>query len=652
MRNILIYSLLGTLAATGWAQPEMMQWGNLRGIRTEGQLQAFETSLQVLRPNGSLVTRTGHYAHKSAYTRRDSIQRVELELGSLKAVETVEASDPGAGRLEVTMIAVTDAESAGGYLVIDLPHAGESGARLKWLAPTNGQPPVAATMAEILQSTASSRAHVGGLRIEYAGRSFELRMDTAAELEVKAALGPEGSVQILVPVLVGPVRVGQAASRKLELRATGDIDHAPANIALDITRPGSTFAGVGGNFRLQFPASDPAIIDYKLANLRVTWTRIALWWRDWDPDESGDPLAAARAGRLTDRLRNQMTLARRLAALGLPVIVSVWDPPAWANQTGPRRPGMYTDAVNPAKGRRMAESIAAYLQFLKENQGVEAALFSFNEPDLGLVPEPADHVAFIKLLGRECVARGLATKHLLADTSNATQKSLGYVRAAISDPEARSFLGAVGFHSWGGCEDENLLDWAEAARQLGLPLMVTEAGPDAEAHRHPDLFLEPAYALDEIQLYVRLLALARPLTLMHWQLTADYSLLKGGGAYGHAGPLEPTQRFWNYRQLSMTPPGAFALPVRSDHPEVTPAAFGAIARGEYAIHLVNAGATRTAKLSGLPSGLKSLRVVATDPAQGGREMGSVPVREGRAEVPLTATSFTSAYGTSTEDSAL
>jgi hypothetical protein len=138
---------------------------------------------------------------------------------------------------------------------------------------------------------------------------------------------------------------------------------------------------------------------------------------------------------------------------------------------------------------------------------------------------------------------------------------------------------------------------------------------------------------------------------MHWQLTADYTLLKGGGAYGHAGPLQTTQRFWNYRQLGLTPAGAFALPARSDHPRVTAAAFGAVARGEYAVHLVNNGAARPAVLTGLPAGVHSLRVVATNRTQGGAEVGEVPVRDGRAEVPLGAESLTSLFGTIPEAAA-
>ena len=36
-------------------------------------------------------------------------------------------------------------------------------------------------------------------------------------------------------------------------------------------------------------------------------------------------------------------------------------------------------------------------------------------------------------------------------------------------------------------------------------------------------------ALYEIELYVRMLALSEPKSILQWQLTSDYSLLAGGG---------------------------------------------------------------------------------------------------------------------------
>ncbi|MCD8081348.1 MAG: hypothetical protein LUF04_13405 [Bacteroides sp.] len=109
--------------------------------------------------------------------------------------------------------------------------------------------------------------------------------------------------------------------------------------------------------------------------------------------------------------------------------------------------------------------------------------------------------------------------------------------------------------------------------------------------------------------------------------------------YGSEGPLRPTQRFWNLKQLASTPPRSFALPVTSDQEEVNAAAFGNPARGEYAVHLVNNGAARQATLTGLPANVSELHVYVTNKQEGMAYYGTVEVREGKVEFELPAISF-------------
>ena len=123
---------------------------------------------------------------------------------------------------------------------------------------------------------------------------------------------------------------------------------------------------------------------------------------------------------------------------------------------------------------------------------------------------------------------------------------------------------------------------------------------------------------------------------------AGYSA--GRSASNDTQTLRPTQRFWNLKQLGATPAGAFALPIKCDRPALSCAAFGDIAKGVYAIHLVNTGATRPAMLTGLPAGVKELRVYVTD-GQRGMEGGfPIPVTNGTAKFSLDTASFTTLIG--------
>jgi len=134
---------------------------------------------------------------------------------------------------------------------------------------------------------------------------------------------------------------------------------------------------------------------------------------------------------------------------------------------------------------------------------------------------------------------------------------------------------------------------------------------------------------------------------MEWQLTTDYSILTGGGVYGEPGPLRPTQRFWNLKQLGATPAGAFSLPLTADWPEVTAAAYGDPAHNRYALHIVNVGNQRSTVLTGLPAPVKAWRRFITDAQRGMEEHGLVEARSGTAEFVLPPASFTTLLGNHT-----
>lgn len=177
------------------------------------------------------------------------------------------------------------------------------------------------------------------------------------------------------------------------------------------------------------------------------------------------------------------------------------------------------------------------------------------------------------------------------------------------------------FHSWRGCTDEIVAEW------------------HAAAWRYREVFNEQSFALYEINLYWRILAIAQPRSILQWQFTADYSVL--GGIFNDSSRPRPTRRFWNLKQLASTPPRASSLAVECDkQPNLTCTAPSDIVGGICTIHIVNNGATRAATLTGLSPGVKQLRVWISDAERGTQETGRIPVADGKAEFPLAATSYT------------
>jgi O-glycosyl hydrolase len=675
-----------------FGQPEVMAWGNLTGIRVDGHLLEFGTSMCVAQPDLAGVSCTGRERQTNNYSRSGKVETVTIQMRTprefrdplgnnlwvMAAKEVVEETGPGTAKINLEFTSPDDAAIGGAFLGIELPSEVFAGGAVELIdpvAPARVRTSLAPGMEE---QNEYLRATAAGARFISRTRQIEVLFGEPTQIIVRDDRRKNNyDLQVLLTVISGKAAAGQTAAKSFSFKVTGEPDRNPVQITLDASRPGQVFDGFGGNFRLQSPR-DSQVIDYTLENMRVAWGRVEMPWNFWQPDETADPLAAARAGNLNPRIQQAMEMARKLAQKGMPVMVSAWSAPAWAilGATGrgfggppptaapavaqPGAPpispaptaarggaaaafqpdGPRGNPLNPAKMDRIRESIASYLVFLKEKYGVEAALFSFNESDLGINVRqtPREHDDLIRNLGATFAAKGLATKLALGDTSDANP--IDFIKPALHDPAAAKYIGVVDFHSWRGCTDGILKQWYEAAREMNVPLIVAEGSTDAAAHQYPQIFSEQSFALYEINLYLRILAIAQPKSILQWQLTADYSVLAGGGIFGDGGPLRPTRRFWNLKQLASTPPRSFALPVNCGKPNVTCAAFGNIAEGVYTVHLVNNGATRTTTLTGLPASVKQLRLWVTDSQRGMQEGARVPVTDGKAEFQLDSTSFT------------
>ncbi len=647
-------------------QTILRPWGTVAGMRVDGEWIEFEGGLRVVRPDWSGFSSAVKYLQRPEYSRTGDRRRVTSSIENLNFTVSAQERAVGEAELEIEATVPAGLTTAGIFWCFEVPAhefargsvevlPGEDRGRTVLTA----RPPGAGS--DYLQAT--------GQAVRLVGRRqrIEINLTNAVEVRVRreasdhpTALNDPKVAQKFVAArdddatpyqvylkLAGPDAPpdGRVAMR-LTLRASTVADGEPARLTLDATQPGQPFDGIGGNFRLQFPKTDPGVIQYNLDRLRVAWGRVDMPWADWAPDESASPLETARGGRLPARVREAMAMAQTLSRRGLPVIVSAWYPPRWARSPVPPPPGARGVALDEAKLPRICRSLADYLVLLKESHGVEAMLFSLNEPETGVEVRqtPEENVRFVRAMGAELKRSGLKTKMLLGDTAHGTPAALDFIRPALADSEARTHVGAVGFHTWRGCTEHTMRQWSDAARGLGVPLLATEAGPDAHLHEYPGVRLEPWFQLQEIDLYLRVCAHAQPATIMEWQLTTDYSVLKGGGVYGEPGPLEPTQRFWNLKQLGMTPPGARALPIASDQRALTAAAFGEPDGVSLAVHLVNNGGRRRVVLGGLPESVGALRCFVTDATRGMEESGRVEVRGGKAEFVLAPASYATLLG--------
>ena len=270
------------------------------------------------------------------------------------------------------------------------------------------------------------------------------------------------------------------------------------------------------------------------------------------------------------------------------------------------------------------------MQYLKAHYSVEPAYFSLNECDLGIdiLQTPQEHAEFIKEIGRRFEEAGLKTHMLLADASS--PHPVKFIDAAMSDPQAVKYVGALSYHTWHDGTNEEFRQWGAAARKLNVPLFIGEGGTDADSYRYPAIFQEPWYPLYEIETYVRICAFSQPRSILHWQMTANYSILVGGGRSGE--PLGPGRRFWQIKQINLTPPGSAALPVDVKSAEIN--ACGYRFHDQCFVHVVNSGAARQATIAGLPPSSREAQIYLTDADHGMKELSRVIVTGGIANLDL------------------
>jgi hypothetical protein len=637
-----IIILLFLLAAIkSYSQAELQAWGNITGIRIQGELIGFETSIRTVGSRWSDINSTGREQQSPVFARDSGRRMVTTQLGSVRFKETVTDLGAGRSRVQIQYTAGSDTSIIGVFFCISLPLRDYGQGQFIF----DQRKPLPVALIKPDSNSSLMKSNAREIRIASAKQQIYIQCGEREDLFIPLISRTNTDlIEVYLPLQMGNLVSGKTGEKTFILQAAGIIDKKDIHIILDTLRPGREFAGMGGNFRIQNQKSDMQVIDYCLNNLRVAWGRVEMPWRYWQPEKNKDPLATARLGRLDLHVQQAMEMAKKLQQKGIPVILTDWSAPDWAVIGKPKfthqKGESWGNPLNPDSLQFTYKSITAYILYLQEHFGVQVRFFSFNESDLGIYIRQSgvQHDELIRGLGKYFLQHGIKTKILLGDNSDAT--TYPFIDPALHDTAAYPYIGAVSFHSWRGWETETLSRWTAASRKINLPLIVAEGSIDAAAWAYPEIFLEPAYAMDEINLYIRLLAICQPMSILQWQMTSDYSLLSGGGIFGKEGPLEPTRRFWNLKQLASTPPGLSYLPVSFAAANIYCAALGNKKTGVYVFHITNNGAERKVDIRGIPASVKSFKVISTSSSLSMHTGAQVTVDNGRVQFALPAGCYT------------
>ncbi len=507
---------------------------------------------------------------------------------------TFELPDGGRGRMELkseedasevrylaAVTAETRLEVQAIEFVIDLPRPVFLNGRV---APDDGE--AIALVAFRAASPVLYRGAPKGLHFVDAGGAVALDMgfDREAPAAVIDRWDTAGrSFQVRAALRRGTFPPGASANLATAFRLTNKSAAPAARLTVDASKPGYRFDGFGANYCWN---NASPITAYTLDNLKLAWARSEMKVQQWDR-ERDNPGAEIRA---------DMETMRRFHQMGIPYVISIWWLPERFYTDPYEKPrSAHFRKINPEKWDELLDVIGGYLLYAKREFGVEPDLFSFNEANIGIYVglTPEDHLQAIKRFGSHFRKLGLKTRMLLGDATG-PRDTHKFVLEAAADPDAMQYVGAVGFHSWGGGTPEQYTAWGDVAEWLKLPLLVAELGVDAAAYNNR-AYDSYHYGLREAEMTQELLIYARPQGTQYWQFTNDYALARTR----QGGTVEPTARFWLMKHFTdLTPQKSEALAVSSDQRSVLFTAFRA--GGGYALHILNLGAARDVSLEGVP----------------------------------------------------
>src|ERR1035437_9470946 len=128
---VIVFLFSGAGINNSFAQAELTAWGNLRGIRVEGQLMKFTTSMCLIGPSMADVTGSAKEKQQPIYTRNDNKQFVTTELSKFAFTEMVQDTGNARVKINIKVKAVVDTLLTGAFLCFDLPEDEYSGATIQ-----------------------------------------------------------------------------------------------------------------------------------------------------------------------------------------------------------------------------------------------------------------------------------------------------------------------------------------------------------------------------------------------------------------------------------------------------------------------------------------------------------------------------------------
>ncbi|MGK7394052.1 MAG: hypothetical protein ACNS62_05750 [Candidatus Cyclobacteriaceae bacterium M3_2C_046] len=316
----------------------------------------------------------------------------------------------------------------------------------------------------------------------------------------------------------------------LKIQVQAQENDSIVTINVSTAKTYQTIRSISGNYcqaRYTDRAQDEIGI-FTLKTLSPQYVRIALPIRKWEPENDNDQPNSMNLARFNyaDPITGLFGLLQEMKEQYgvINFTASVWDGPEWmiANpeQSAQRK-------ISPDMYREAAESIGAFLYVAKNDYGVEADYFSFNEATGGyqIIFSPEEIINFIQVAGPHFRRLGLKTKFLVADAHN-PQTLYEYAKVLLEEPSIQSYLGPVSYHSWWAenLSNDVLINIAQLAHQHDKEVWCAELGYDAMLYKNKDMYPTWDNGFRLAKISHRVLKFSQATVLQYWTFQNNFPL--------------------------------------------------------------------------------------------------------------------------------
>lgn len=379
-----------------------------------------------------------------------------------------------------------------------------------------------------------------------------------------------------------------------------------AAVAVDTEQVFQTIRGIGGNYAQGRKTGSTFVNDsvgqYTLDNLGPQHARVGIPLKAWEPaNDNADPNTANYgAGGFVDsgNVRNVFLLMKDLSDRGIPITLSVWDAPdwmvsnPWLDQQRTIAPGNYGE---------LAESIVNFVKTARDKYGVKTIdALSLNESNGGyfILATAQEEASIIKTVGQRFDADGQANLKWLVGDTTSPNSLYTYAKTILDDPDARPYLGAISYHSWGALTttDATFTKIRDLGALYGKEIWCEEVGYDSGLYQYPDTFKTWSYATKLAQTYSKVLNLSGSTVANYWEYQNDYPLVD-------KSTLKPNPAYYIVKQLSSAlQPGSQIISTKSDTSTLMTLGARDASRDTFFLQLINTSTSdEIVTINGLPS---------------------------------------------------